>query len=107
MAQILFRVAGLWLVSTPIILGGVAVRFAPRRTPRRTSMSRIDPERWPDRLALERHARALRRAEVDRIARGVAAWAGAWIAHLHASPDGGSAPGPMARGQVHGAVRAR
>ena len=37
-------------------------------------MARIAPDRFPDRFAFERHARALRRQEFDRLLAAASGW---------------------------------
>ena len=56
-------------------------------------MARIAPERFPDRFAFERHAKALRRQEFDRLMGAASAWIHAHVAalgHSHAHPAAGA-----------------
>jgi hypothetical protein len=61
------------------------------------NMSRFNPDTWPDRFALERHARSLRRAETDRLARAFAEWMTTAIARLGAAVKRVSGNGAAAR----------
>lgn len=45
-------------------------------------MARIAPERFPDRFAFERHAKALRRQEFDRLMAAASTWIHAHFADL-------------------------
>ena len=61
-------------------------------------MARIAPESFPDRFALERHAKALRRQEFDRLMAAATEWVRARLAGL-AHP--GTQPTASASGHAH------
>jgi hypothetical protein len=55
-------------------------------------MTRIAPERFPDRFAFERRAKALRRQEFDRLMAAASTWL-----HAHAAALAHAQPAPRAR----------
>jgi hypothetical protein len=63
------------------------------------NMSRFNPDTWPDRFAFERHARSLRRAETDRLARAFAEWLSDAMARL--APAARRAPGHGGAARAH------
>ncbi len=60
-------------------------------------MTSIDFSRYPDRFALEAQVRQMRHAEVDRLARALAAWVGSKLSALQLHGPWVHQPRPQVR----------